>query len=174
METSKNKVAKNWSLILGLSIPFLMVMFIALSIYAPRLFDNTPAPSINFIYTSAYTHPHRLEVRKNKLEWTKGESANDHQADAYETPPKIYLHDVKKNKSREIDLDEAKNLLLDSSALAPDGYRIEQSRHHGFFLFDYNYSRDRFLVKGHATHKLNLEFENSSYYNFRFLAWEIK
>jgi hypothetical protein len=174
MKNQEIKSTKNWSLIIGLAIPLLMVMFIATSIYTPRLFDNTPAPTVNFLYTSAYSHPHRLEVRDNRLEWIKGETNNTQQNKAYERPPKIYFHDVKLNSSREIDLESAQKLLLDARNTSPEGYKVEQSRHHGFFIFDHRYSRDRYLVNKHANHKLALEYAGSSYYGFQFLGWVVE
>ncbi|NNC97428.1 MAG: hypothetical protein HKN88_05090 [Gammaproteobacteria bacterium] len=173
-EALKSRTAKNWSLILGLAIPVLMILFIAVSIYVPQLFDNTPPPSVNFLYTSDYTHPHSLQVRKNRLEWVKGHTYNEQQDKAYASKPVIYVHDVKTNTSKSIDFEEAQNLLLDAKAIAPDGYKIEQSRRNGWFPFDYHYSRDRYLVNAHAAHKLNLEYTNQSYYGFNFLGWVIE
>lgn len=174
MSTTESKVAKNWSLIIGLSIPLLMVLFIAVSIYVPRLFDNTPAPTVNFLYTSAYSHPHRFEVKDNRLEWIKGSTVNEQYDKSYDSPPRIYLHDVSINKSREISLDDAQKILLDSRSTAPDGYKIERNRHRGFFLFDHRDSNYHYLVNGAAAHKLELEYENNYYYGFNFLAWAIE
>ena len=169
--TEQNKKAKNWSLIIGLSIPVLMVIFIALSVYLPRIFDNTPAPTFNFIYVSEYSYSHRLIVKENQLQWT--ENSNSNRSEDNEIPT-IYLHDVKSNKSSEISFTEAQKLVLDAKQNAPDGYSINQNRHRGFFLFDYRSSRNHHLVNGHTSHKIELEYKSNNYYAFNFLGWVIE
>ncbi len=169
--TEQSKKAKNWSLIIGLSIPVLMVIFIALSVYLPRIFDNTPDPTFNFLYISGNSYSHRLEVKENQLKWIENNQANRDKADDM---PTIFLHDVKSNKSSEISFTEAQKLTLDSRQNAPDGYSVLQNSHHGFFPFDYSRSRNHHLVNGHTAHKLELEYKNNYYYGFNFLGWIIE
>lgn len=173
MSNAKDKVAKNWSLILGLSIPLLMTLFIAVSIYLPRFFDNTPPPTINFLYSSNTYYPHLLEVKNNKLEWEIKENENQNNKRS-DQPPRIYLHDVVTNKSSELNLEEAQKLTLDSRLDAPDGYIVKQNYNRGFFLFDGNRSRSHHLVNDRSSHKLNLVYQNNYYYNFKFLGWVIE
>lgn len=169
--TDQNKKAKNWSLIIGLAIPVVMVLFIALSVYLPRIFDNTPAPTVNFLYTSGNSYTHRLEVKDHQLKWVENNNSNREKDDEM---PTIYLHDVKTNTSSEISYADSQKLTLESRQESPDGYKIEQSRRQGFFLFDYRGSREHYLVNGHAAHELKLEYKNNYYYGFNFLGWVIK
>ena len=44
------QIKKNIPLVVGLAIPVLMILFVAGSIYIPRLF--APEPKFNFVYSS--------------------------------------------------------------------------------------------------------------------------
>ena len=169
--TEQSKRAKNWSLIIGLSIPVVMIIFIALSVYLPRFFDNTPAPTFNFLYISGNSYTHRLEVKDNHLEWIDNNRTGSKKSD---DKPRIYLHDVSTNKNTEISFSGAQKLTLDARQNAPDGYSVKRNSSHGFFLFDHRRSRNHHLVNGHSSHKLELEYKNNYYYGFNFLGWIIE
>lgn len=173
METIK----KNISLVLGISIPILMILFVAGSIYLPRLF--APQPKFDFLYASGedyyYGSAQQYSVQNGRViknEIKLSEKGKDIPLPRVE--PKFFVYDVMKNESREIFFDDAQKLNLDSRAQSPDGFEIVYgSRGDGFFPFfsgtDYN---ARYL-KGHAVStKLNLQ-QSGPYYNnnFRFLGW---
>jgi len=168
--TEQSKKPLNWSLIIGLAIPIIMVIFIALSVYLPRIFDSTPAPTVNFLYAENNTYTHKLKINNNKLQWIKSENSSRKNSD---TMPTIYLHDVGTNRSTEISFEEAQKLFLDSRKESSDGYSLERSRNNGFFIFNYRNSRNHFLVNGRTAHKLNLEHENKYFYRSLFLGWVI-
>ena len=163
---------RNWSLIIGLAIPVLMTLFIAASIYLPKIFDKTPAATVDFVYSTNRYSPHKLEVINGKLEWEVLENKNN--SSHSKQMPRIYLHNVTTNSSKELSLEEAKKLFLDNRRRAPDDYVVELNRHRGFFLFDGRSSRRHHLVNGHASQKLDLEYINNYYYNFKFLGWVIE
>ena len=79
------------------------------------------------------------------------------------------------NKSREIQLDEAQQLLLDGAVRSPDGFTISDGRRRGWFIFGYGrYNGNRYLVKESYSEKLNLESDSGSnnyYWNYRFIGW---
>lgn len=170
-------IKKNITLVLGISIPILMIVFVAGSIYLPGLFIK---PHFNFLYASGddyyYYSQQRYSVQngrlvKNEIEQPENQTYNSPQGES-----KLYFYDVMKNKSREISFEEAQNLTLDSNIKSPDDFEVVYgSRGDGFFPFFWGGGVDyttRYL-KGRAVNKkLNLLLNGSSYYyNFRFLGW---
>lgn len=168
------KRLRNPTLIIGLSIPVLMIAFIASAIYLPRWFTTVPPPQIDFLYAVGDHHGavHYL-VRGARLVREERPSRDD------EPPPEphvqFFIHDVQANRSREITLEDALSLGLDGSALSEDGYRLERGRRGGWFPFDYHYDYRRwFLVSGHYSEELALELDADGAYrygSFRFLGW---
>jgi len=160
---------RDWSLWLGLAIPVLMMLFIALSIYVPRLFDDTPPPTTNFLYTSNYSAYGQYSMLENELTWN--ENKDSHKSG---DQPKLFLYDVIKKQSKELTLQEAKALALDSKSMSPDGYKLERSYRNGFFLFDWRSDRHMYLINGKTTHKIDNLETNLNYYSFKFLAWVVE
>lgn len=168
---------RNYSLIIGLSIPILMILFVAGAIYLPRWFITVEPAEFDFLYTTgqrgAYTN---YLVREERL--VREDRAIPENVSQPQPEPQFFIHEVASNTSREITFSEAQVLYLDASAIAQDGYRIERGRRGGWFPFDYSYNyRKRYLVKGHFSEELNLALDNSSTYNyanFRFLGWVTK
>ena len=159
-------IKKNIPLIIGVSIPILMVIFVVLSIYLPGIFIQ---PQYNFIYaTGDYEQPYI--VRINRI--VKSEPRNPNYKPSYES--KLFLHDVKLNTSKEITFEESQNYNLDPNVLSPDGFQVSYgSSDGGFFPFffysgiDYNTS---YLKGNNVNKKLNINSEFYRY-NFFFLGW---
>ena len=164
------KTGEKISLILGVSIPVLMILFVAGSIYLPGLFVQ---PRFNFLYATGdiyYTHQQysvengrliKHEVEPRKFEVTPPPA------------PKLFLHNATENKNREISFEEASSLKLRDSIESPDGFKIVYGNDaDGGILFLFGPSTDystNYLV-GHGTSKkLNIEKGAGSY--FRFLGW---
>ena len=170
-------IRKNITLVLGISIPILMILLVAGSIYLPGLFIK---PHFNFLYVSGddyyYYNQRQYSVQNGKLVKNEIKQPENQNYNPPQDESKLHLYDVTKNESREISFAEAQNLNLDSNTKSPDDFEIVYgSRGDGFFPFfwvgetDYN---TRYL-KGHSVSKrLNLQLNGSSYYyNFRFLGW---
>ncbi len=173
---------KNIPLIVGLSIPLAMIVFVTASIYLPQLW--APQPKTNFLYSLSSTYYPAKEyfVSNNKI----AERILPYTGNPNRPQPlgdiRIYLHDVVRNEGREISFEEAQTLLLDNRALSPDGFEVVPgTRGESFFLFFYN-SEDysSLYLKGHhTTKKLHLYkigsigSGNYSYYNnrYRFIGW---
>ena len=171
---------KNISLVIGIAIPLLMILFVAGSIYVPTLFVK-PA-SVNFLYETGDEYPYaaaRYVVEKGKL--TKDESsAVQNQNSNYpsvkpQISTKLFVHDVAKNESREVSFEEAQALSLNTNVLSPDGFEIVNgSNGGGVFPFFYsgNDYNSRYLSGHGVSKKLNLRLNNGNYYgSFRFLGW---
>lgn len=168
-----------------------MILFVAASIYAPRLF--APQPRVNFLYASGENYPYGDTLREYsvqngklvKLELAqpeKGAYAMRYWAPvpypASSTVPKfveakLFVHDVVKNESKEISFDDAQKLNLDSNMKSPDGFEVAYGNHDNGFPFFSGTDYDVRYLKGHnVSTKLNLQSNEPYYnYNFRFLGW---
>lgn len=179
-------IRKNITLILGMSIPVLMILFVAGSIYLPGLFIQ---PKFNFLYASGddyvyYTNGQQYSVQNNKLvnnAIKQAENGNHNPFQRYGTytPPrneaKLFVYDVVKNESRQVSFDEAQNLNLDSNGVSPDGFEVVYgSRGDGIFPFFFYAGTDynaRYLKGHNVSKKLNVQSSGPYNYNFRFLGW---
>jgi hypothetical protein len=168
-------VKKNIPLILGLSIPIIMILFVAGSIYLPGLFIQ---PKFNFLYATGenYYYNRHYSVQNGRL--IKNEFDYPEHYTGSRTEPRLYIHDIVKNESQEISFSEAQKLTLNSNSQSPDGFEIDCGRRtQGIFFIFVDLSRDcstRF-IKGHNTSKkLNIQRSGSSYGYFQFLGWIIE
>lgn len=185
---------KNFAILLAFILPIVLIVVVALSTYLPSLFLST---NYNFIYTSCtdginYHYSYncdnylqkRYSVVGNKLvvnnidpTW---DSDRDKIPDINESyGARIFLHDTAKNESREITLEEAQTLTLNSLITSPDGITVsshyDRNRGEFFFIFgggssSYGY----YLTKGKIKSKLNLINNTDQYYyqnNFQFVGW---
>lgn len=168
------RVEKNISLIIGIAIPILMIVFVAASIYLPGLFS--PPPKFNFLYVTGddYYQGHEYAVENGKL------IKREVKYPEHYTPrvARLFLHDVTKNESKEISFEDAQKLSLDSNTKSPDGFEVVfGTRDYGIFsLFAGGGDYDTIYLKGHNTSKkLNLSSGGAGryyyYYGFRFLGW---
>ena len=178
-------IRKNLSLIIGLSIPVVVLIVITLAVTLPRLFSS---PTYNFLYTTdqvdyyyARSSYRFYSVENKKLIVEPRPSVDPKDASSYgkipERTPSIYVFDVTTNRSREVTYEEAAKLTLDINDLAPDGFRIENGGRNGIIPEIVGGSSDygkKYLV-GHGVRR-EITLMNSpsySYYNFRFFGWII-
>jgi len=172
-------IKKNITLILGISIPILMILFVASRIYLPGLFIK---PHFNFLYVSGddsyyyYNNGYQYSVQNDKLVKNEIKQLENQNYNPPRVESKLYIYDVAKNEAKEISFAEAQNLNLDSSVKSPDDFEVVYgSRGDGFFPFLFWSERDynsRYLSGHNVSKKLNLQLNGSSYYNnFRFIGW---
>lgn len=175
------KPRKNISLIIGLSIPVLMIVLVAASIYLPGLF--APSPHVNFLYVIGdhdYYAGQEYVVEQGRLAKQVVNIEVKNYPERY-TPPsvsRLFVHDVAMNRSKQISFEEAQGLPLDPSVQSPDGFEVVHgSRGDGLypFFFDHSVDYNTWYLKGHnVSKKLNVEaLEDRSYYfrRIRFLGW---
>lgn len=196
----KDLIKKNFVIILAFLLPVALIVIIALSTYLPSLFLKT---DYNFVYTSCTDghnyYPYqcdsylqkRYSVENNTLVQKPVDLTQDLNNDGkpdYNVQTasqvllpsytdRIFLHDTEKNESREITLEEAKKLTLNSLLTSPDGVTVSShySRGGDFFPFgggssSYGY----YLTKGNSRSKINLINSSEPYYyqnNFQFIGW---
>jgi len=171
-------IKKNITLVIGMSIPILMILFVAGSIYLPGLFIN---PHFNFLYVSGndfyyYNNGYQYSVQNDKLIKNEIRQLENKNYNPPRVESKLYIYDVAKNEAKEISFTEAQNLNLDSSVKSPDDFEVVYgSRDSGFFPFFWGGGTDynaRYLSGHNVSKKLNLQLNGSSYYNnFRFIGW---
>lgn len=172
---------KNSPLIIGISIPVLMILFVAGSIYLPGLFADPPM--YDFLYTTGNDHYYcEWEYRPQSgrlVRVARPERPPVPVKDPSEPPcdPLFYLYDVDADESMEIPFAEAEKLTLDQNSLSKDGYEVVRGNGGGDFLFfDGGSNYNNVYIRGHNWSKkinVNLSSQPYYYYNFRFLGWII-
>lgn len=182
---------KNFVVLLAFMLPITFIAIVALGTYLPSFFLST---GYNFIYSSCVDgtsrYPYRCgdylqkrySVMDNKLVVIpvdpEQDSDNDKIPDINENyTARIFLHDTKKNESREITREEAQTLTLNNILTSPDGVTVSSHQDRGagfFFIFDGGSSYGHYLTKGKNRSRLNLINSDDRYYyrdNFRFIGW---
>lgn len=169
---------RNASLIAGILIPVVMLLFVAGTAVLPGLLMH---PEYDFLYVTGNDHYRakqgrlqpiqRYRVEKDKL--IVSEPAADAAQDYNPLRDvKLYLHDVAKNRSREISEADAQRLELDTARVSPDGYSVVQNYQAGLMmLFAPSSNRNaRYLVGKWLSRQLELETPNT-YTQVRVLGW---
>ena len=187
----KEFLKKNFAILLAFILPILLIAIVALSTYIPSLFLST---GYNFVYSSCtdganyYSYrcdnylQKRYSVVNNRLVANYIDPAQDSDKDGVPDinenyTARIFLHDTKKNESREITIEEAQSMKLNGLLTSPDGITVSSNydRGDGFFLlFDQGSSYNYYLTKGKSKSKLNLVNQDDRYYyrdNFQFIGW---
>ncbi|HSW96522.1 MAG TPA: hypothetical protein VLF89_01720 [Candidatus Saccharimonadales bacterium] len=164
---------KNFPLIIGFSIPLLMILFVAASIYLPGLFLQ---PKFNFLYSTDtdYYGSQTYSVNNSHLVYIPQPTPTYRPYPS----PQLYVHNVTTNESTPISFQEAQNLNLNPTAESPDGFKLENGNQgDGFFPFFW-YNRDyttEYLAGHNVSKKLNIKTNGTSYYSsIHFLGWVMK
>jgi hypothetical protein len=148
-----------------------MVLFVALSIYLPRLLAN---PQYDFVYVtndSYYDFKYNYEVSEDGL-LSRVLIERHYPTDMAED--KIYLYNVSEKESTPISYQETTRLELDPSAKSPDGYEFV-SGGGGGGVFPFFYSPGAYgkkFLKGHgASVEINLTTFGNIRDNYKFIGW---
>ena len=157
------------SLIFGVSIPVLMIIFVALSIYVPRVLAEDPQYDFLYYITEDNYNSEANEsyytVRKGLINFVDNNSKEN-----FEERSMILRHDVSENKSFEVSFDEIRFLELKPSYKSPDDYELVDSYGGDLLYFDVGY--DELILKGHnVTTKMNILDTNIFFNQFNFLGW---
>ena len=163
---------KNITLIIGITIPILMIVFVAASIYIPAFF--AAPPRFNFIYSTNDTYKYAAEysVSNGKLMKTPRKIGA---TESYTLgDPSFFTYDAEKNESKAITFADAAKLTLNPNNYSPDGYQVVRGgRHDGLFFNDFsNDDYQTFYLRGHnVSRKIRLNLSGDYYWNFRFIGW---
>lgn len=167
---------KNISLLIAVSLPILMVVVIAASIYIPR---QSIKPQTNFIYSTeeadGYLY-YEYSVVAGKLIY-KFPLISEYEKDKPIFEHTFYLHDVESDKSKKITFNEATALKLSNEKLSPDGYEVVRGGYNNsyFFLSVPSSYRDFFIKhKSGGSKKINLQVSNEAAYSYEFVGWIVE
>jgi hypothetical protein len=163
---------RNIPLMVALSIPVVMVMLVAVSIYLPVLFVDPPRA--DFIYSVGinYYSPYHYAVKEGKIIEHKIERPENFYAPPHSQQPRLYYYDTDRELALEITLKEAQEWTIDEMEFSPDGFRVAQGDQGGDILFFSYDSRCRqYLQKGAFSRQINLLPRGEHCYSFHFLGW---
>jgi hypothetical protein len=167
---------KNIPLIVGLSIPIVMILAVAASIYLPGFFAQ---PTYDFLYQSydSYQYDCRWEFRVTAGKVVRTERTRQFPEQVFnECDATFYRYDAEKDESAEITFEDAQKLTLQESPVSPEGYEVAYGNGRGgmFPFFDSGYSNDVYLKKGVVSKKINVQGSSGNHYyygGFQFLGW---
>ncbi len=168
------KKNENIPLVIGILIPILMIVFVAVSIYLPTIFVH---PKGSFLYAVGGDYYSNVYSAQNgKL--IKNEAKYPPNFSGVKTEPKLYVYNIEKDAAREISFEEAQKIDLNPSSVSPDGFEIT-SGSNDYSIFSIFFSRgDHYgskYVQGRGISKrLNLTNEDNRWYyyhNFHFIGW---
>ncbi len=151
-------------LIVGIGLPFLLIIFVFATSYLPGLYVK---PKYNFIYETGNTYDYEITVISGKIS-AQPKYQNYYNNTYNPIMPSLYYYDVKNDKSRQISLPEAQALTLDSSSKSPDGLTVgtSNSDYSAFPFFWGSYDRGEYLMGKGFRRKVN-----DQDYNFKFIGW---
>jgi hypothetical protein len=173
---------KNFTLVVAVSLPVIMIVAIALAIHLPRSQTN---PQHDFIYSVNSQYPSSTQYRiiERKLQRFEATELRSPQLTVpstdlvVATDPILYVHDTSENTSKSISFEEAQKFSLDPGNISPDGFKIARGNENFSLLSmlfggrdDYN---THYLTKGNTIKELNLATQRDYYYDFNFLGWVI-
>jgi len=194
------KLKENLPIVIGLSIPVIMVLIIAAVIYGEQTFSSVPAPTQNFVYAlgdsvvgaSVYGYAPSVPSNPCASEYYRVASGTlkkypvdpKDKNDLYckdmvgeQKEPMFFLHDVSTNLSTRLSFEEATLLRLDNTPKSKDGYEYTQNINRGdiglFGIFgggNYDYNA-RYLKNDSRYEKMNLQIPTETYYPDIFLGW---
>lgn len=155
-------------LIVGIGLPLLLILYVAVSAYLPSLFVK---PKYNFVYTTDSYYDYNINVIDGRINIEP--RYTDYGTRTYRPKqPTLFLYDVTDDKSKQISLVQAQTYTLDPSSKSPDGFTVgrSESGSYSFFPFFFGgYDRGTYLMgKG-----LRRKISEQDYYNFKFVGWVV-
>ena len=191
----KNWVKENLVLVIGLSLPILLIVLFFLATVVPKSlstppqyemlfttlkyeYENSPAYLVDF---KVVNHQLMAAVKKNN---DKSRNYNSKKLMAYnpktETVREITIDLAKAAEANinEVVLAETKDLKVDSSVVSPDGYQLDGSRYNGSGLIGGlfgggSHNSGYRLKKGAVAYKVQTTQPDYYYSDFKFVGWVV-
>ncbi len=178
---------KNIPLIVGLAIPVLMVVAVAISIYLPQA---TLDPKTDFVYVVGNYPFYSERTNSNKSIEHEYSLIDGYLTDksfevTYEggrdpvsyNDPVFFRYNAEEDTSQQLSFEEVQKLTLNDSMKSPEGLEVTHGRNDGFPLFFYdsdNY-KDVYLKGDRASKKINVHTGSDEYVsNFQFIGWVVQ
>ncbi len=184
----KDFLKNNFVIILALSLPVLFIIGVVVVVNFPRSlptdYDFVYAvcdggrnyiikSSCNTFLQKKYNlKDNRLQINDDPITETNYDGEVINLDEVYESH--IIFHDVKRNESREISLDEAGDLMLQDSIISPDGAIINSNYYKGdIFPFGRSSIYEARLEKDNRGVRLNLVGldDRNLDQDFKFIGW---
>ncbi|HEY5600980.1 MAG TPA: hypothetical protein VIK81_02715 [Patescibacteria group bacterium] len=161
------KLKEKLPLIVGIVLPLLLILYVAVTAYLPSLFVK---PKYNFVYASDSYYDFDISVIDGRVNIQPRYTDYANRTYAPKQPT-LFLYDVTSDKSKQLSLPQAQGHILDSSNKSPDGFTVgrQDSDSYSYFPFFFggSYNRGTYLMgKG-----LNRKITDQNYYNFKFIGW---
>ena len=178
----------NISLIIGLLIPVIMVIGIALAIILPA---QSIHPQTDFIYAlgqypsgilidNAKQVQYSYIIKDNKIVNSTITVPQKPETVPYpysDQVPTFYIHHTADNTNEEISFTNVEKLKLSDESLSPDGFTMSYGASSGgmfpFYFEGQNDATSAYLAKGTGSKKVNV-VTKSNRSQFSFVAWVIK
>lgn len=173
-------IQKNLPLVVGIALPFVVVLVLLVAVYVPSLLAD---PQYDFIFTNEGYDYNR--VYKSTYAVVDGKIAQkpvtirlgELDRTIVEDQPTLYRYSRETGTVHEISFSEAEMLALDPGPSSPDGYIVEYGydRGGGFFPFyDSGSSSGYYIAKGSARKKVPaIPSQNGPYGSgqLKFIGW---
>lgn len=171
-----NMNKQNLPLIFGISLPIVFIIIISLVLFVPSI---SIKPAHNFIYSFEDSYGNYYKniyvIDKNRITTSPIKNPSlytDKQQKYTSDNSPIYLYNVSEDTSRQISLEDAKNLLLDPGPSSPDGYNVSYQYNSGDLFFGQNNS-GYYIFNNKGKKKINgiANGPYSGYGNFKVVGW---
>ena len=191
----KNFIKENLVLVIGLSLPILLIVIFFLATVVPKSYGTPPQYEVLFttlkyeyenspVYLVDFKVVNHQLVAKVKKNDDKGRNYNSKKLMAYnpktETVREITIDLAKAAESNmdEVVLAETKDLKIDASVTSPDGYQLEGSRYSnsglvGGLFGGGNHNSGYRLKKGAVAYKIEPTQPDYYYSDYKFVGWII-
>jgi len=192
----KNFIKENLVLVIGLSLPILLIVIFFLATVVPKSFGTPPQYEVLFttlkyeyensrIYQVDFNVVNNQLMVKVKKNFDTGRNYNSKKLMAYnprtETVREITIDLAKaaESNTNEVVLAETKDLKIDASVISPDGYQLEGSRYSnsglvGGLFGGGNHNSGYRLKKGAVAYKIEPTQPDYYYSDFKFVGWIIQ
>lgn len=159
---------KNVPLIIALSIPVLMIILVAVSVYLPALFVQ---PEIDFVFSmgGGHCYQNKYSVKEGQVIENEIKPPEENSYCHNYREPRLYFYDVQADKIQEMTLAEAQKFILDPNLQSADGFEVVPGGGGDIFFFSGSSYHERYIKKGAFSRKLKTGACN--YYEFHFLGW---
>ncbi len=179
----ENEKKSNIALILGIAIPIIVIILVAIFAYIPT---KSISPKYDFLYYFRdYTKQYCINdgiytVVKGKIKIAESlavPKGSECRYDLETDPPKIYRYDSVKGGNYQVSFEDARKLSLDNNAISPDGLSIRNGSYNNAGIFDIfggtnrNYNQ-AYLANSKGDTKA-IDVGTSNYYDFIFIGWVI-
>lgn len=192
----KKLIKENLVLVIGLSLPILLIVLFFLATVLPKSFGAPPQNELLFTtlkyeYENSPVYLVDFKVVNNQL--VAKVKKNDDKSRNYNAK-KLMAYNAKTDTVREISidlakaaeagdgtdvvLDETKDLKIDASAVSPDGYQLEGSNYGnnglvGGLFGGGNRNSGYRIKKGAVAYKVQTTQPDYYYSDFKFVGWII-